>query len=304
MSHRSISRLTLTAAGAALAVTVTSCGTGSTTTAGGSSPEGSPSTSSAESQQASSAATTADPAADSRLTAIKEAGTLRICSTGDYKPFTELTEAGEWRGIDVDMAKDLAETMGVEPEFVQTSWKTLMDDYLAGCDVAVGGISMNPERAEQVYFSVPTQEDGKTPIARCEDVEKYDTIEEINQPGVRSIMPEGGTNQKFAQEHYPEGTLLTHDNRTIFDALAAGEADVMTTDRSEVLYIDHEYEELCATNPDEPFDYFQKGYMLPQGDEVFKHYVDQWLAIALKDGTYDEISEPWVGDVELGLPEG
>ncbi|MCV7645900.1 hypothetical protein M3A80_011770 [Micrococcus luteus] len=43
--------------------------------------------------------------------------------------------------------------------------------------------------------------------------------------------------------------------------------------------------------------------MLPQGDEVFKHYVDQWLAIALKDGTYEGFAEPWVGDVELSLED-
>ena len=278
-------RLTTAAFGLALALALTSCGT------------------------AQDAGSSSEPAtatvADSALTRIKEAGTLRVCSTGDYPPFTEQTESGDWKGIDVDMARDLAETMGVEPEFVKTSWKTLMDDYTSGaCDVAVGGISLNPERAEQVYFTVPTQEDGKTPITRCEDVEKYDTVAEINQPGVRSIFPEGGTNEKFAREHYPQGELLTHDNLTVFDALAAGEADVMTTDRSEVLYIDHEYPELCAANPDEPFDYFQKGYMLPQGDEVFKHYVDQWLAIALKDGTYEGFAEPWVGDVELSLPQG
>lgn len=275
-------RLTTAALGVALALTLTSCGTAQDT---GSSSEPATAT-----------------VVDSALTRIKGAGTLRVCSTGDYPPFTEQTESGDWKGIDVDMARDLAETMGVEPEFVKTSWKTLMDDYTAGtCDVAVGGISLNPERAEQVYFTVPTQEDGKTPITRCEDVEKYDTVAEINQPGVRSIFPEGGTNEKFAREHYPQGELLTHDNLTVFDALAADEADVMTTDRSEVLYIDHEYSELCAANPDEPFDYFQKGYMLPQGDEVFKHYVDQWLAIALKDGTYEGFAEPWVGDVELGL---
>lgn len=277
-------RFTAAAFGVALTLTLTSCGT------------------------AQDAGSSSEPAtatvADSALTRIKEAGTLRVCSTGDYPPFTEQTESGDWKGIDVDMARDLAETMGVEPEFVKTSWKTLMDDYTSGaCDVAVGGISLNPERAEQVYFTVPTQEDGKTPITRCEDVEKYDTVAEINQPGVRSIFPEGGTNEKFAREHYPQGELLTHDNLTVFDALAAGEADVMTTDRSEVLYIDHEHPELCAANPDEPFDYFQKGYMLPQGDEVFKHYVDQWLAIALKDGTYEGFAEPWVGDVELSLED-
>lgn len=241
-------------------------------------------------------------ARSSQLDAIKEAGVITVCTTGDYPPFTEQQEgSGEFTGIDVDMAKDLAETLGVEVEWVKTSWKTLMDDYLANCDIAVGGISMNPERAEQVFFTEPTLEDGKTPIARCEDVEKYRSVEDINKPGVTSIFPEGGTNEKFAREHYPEGDLKTHDNLTIFDEIVAGRADVMTTDRSEVLYIDHEYEELCAVNPDEPFDYFQKGYMLPQGDVVFKHYVDQWLDIAMNDGTYDEIARPWIGEVDLTL---
>lgn len=289
-------RLTVTALGAALVLLAGGC-----TTPGGSDEDVE---TAAVSTPSPSESTEAPPEEEkSTLEQIREAGELRVCTTGDYPPFTEETEDGELKGIDVDMARDLAETIGVEAEFVTTSWSDLMDDFLGKCDVAVGGISMNPERAEQVYFSLATQEDGKTPITRCENVEKYDSIEEINQPGVRSIFPEGGTNEKFAREHFPDGELMTHDNLTIFDALAAGEADVMTTDRSEVLYIDHEYPELCAANPDEPFDYFVKGYMLPQGDDVFKHYVDQWLAIALKDGTYQRFSESWVGDVDLSLED-
>lgn len=181
----------------------------------------SPSTVSASSAGSASAAI---PAADeTRLDDIQAAGRLRICSTGDYPPFTKQEQDGAWVGIDVDMARNLAETLKVEPEFVKTSWKTLMDDYTGGkCDVAVGGISLNPDRAQRVYFSMPTQEDGKTPIARCEDIAKYDTIDEINQPGVRSIFPEGGTNEKFARTNYPQGQLMTHDNLTVFDALAAG----------------------------------------------------------------------------------
>lgn len=289
-------RLAVAAVGAAAALLAAGC-TGPSSSDDGvetaevSSPSATESTTSAPAEQAS------------RIEQIRSAGRLRVCTTGDYPPFTEKTDGGQLKGIDVDMARNLAETIGVEAEFVDTSWKTLMDDYLGKCDIAVGGISMNPERAEKVYFSVATQEDGKTPITRCENVEKYDTIDEINKPGVRSIFPEGGTNEKFAREHYPDGELLTHDNLTIFDALAAGEADVMTTDRSEVLYIDHEYPELCAASPDDPFDYFVKGYMLPQGDEAFKHYVDQWLTIALKDGTYDRFAGPWVGDVDLSLKD-
>ena len=239
------------------------------------------------------------PADGTRLEAIREAGVLAACTTGDYPPFTEKEDSGELTGIDVDMAAHLAETMGVEIDWVETSWGDLTDTFLAECDIAVGGISMNPTRAEQVFFSDPILEDGKTSIARCEDVEKYQSIEDINQPGVTSIFPAGGTNEKFAREHFPDGDLKTHDNLTIFDELATGNADVMTTDRAEVLYIDHEYDELCAINPDETYDYSVMGYMLPQGDMVFKQYVDQWLTIALNDGTYDGIAEEWVGDVEL-----
>lgn len=236
----------------------------------------------------------------SRLQSVLDAGELKVCTTGDYPPFTELAEGSdELTGIDVDMAADLAETLGVDIAWVQTSWGDLMDDFLSSCDIAVGGISMNPARAEQVFFSEPILEDGKTPIARCENVDDYRTIDDINQAGVVSIFPEGGTNEDFARTNYPDGELVTHDNLTIFDELAAGNADVMTTDRAEVLYIANEYEELCATNPDETFDYSVMGYMLPQGDTVFKHYVDQWLTIALNDGTYDDIAEPWVGDVDL-----
>ncbi|MFD7369733.1 transporter substrate-binding domain-containing protein [Nocardiopsis alba] len=242
-----------------------------------------------------------EAADESRLDRVLDAGVIRVCTTGDYRPFTYLDpETDEFVGIDVDMARDLADDLGVEVEWVQTSWDDLMEDFLADCDIAVGGISISTDRSRQVYFSAPVMEDGKTPITLCENVDDYRTIEQINRPGVRSIMPSGGTNEIFAEEHYPEGTLIRHDNNTVFDEIVAGNADVMTTDASETLWVANEYEELCAVHPEEPFDYFEKAFMLPRGDEVMKHYVDQWLNIALHDGTWDEAVEPWFGpDVEL-----
>lgn len=213
-----------------------------------------------DSESAEGGAEAAETGGDSRLDAVLEEGVLDVCTTGDYPPFTEYDEeADEYEGIDIDMVRGLAEEMGVEIEWVRTSWDDLMDDYLADCDIAVGGISINADRAQQVFFSRPLMADGKTPI--------------------------------------------THDNLTVFDELAEGNADVMTTDRSEVLWVANEYEELCAVNPDEPFDYFEKAYMLPRGDTVFTHYVDQWLTMSLHDGTYHEATSEWFGDdVEIEVP--
>lgn len=233
----------------------------------------------------------------SRLDDIRDARVLKVCTTGDYRPFTyKDPKTGEYTGLDVDMARDLAKRLEVKAEFVDTTWKDLMPDFLDSCDLAVGGVSISLERVEQAAFSTATLDEGKTPITLCENVDKFDTISKINQPGVRSITPIGGTNQKFADKHYPRGEIIEfEDNNSIFDEIIDGNADVMTTDASETRWVDNEHPELCAVHPDKPFDYSQKAYMLPRGDTAFKEYIDAWLNIAAHDGTTAKAEKPWFG---------
>jgi len=235
--------------------------------------------------------------AGSRLSSVSEAGKLKVCTTGDYRPVTYLDpDSGEWSGIDIDMAKNLAESLDVEPEFIQTTWKDLMPDFTSKCDIAVGGVSISLERSQQAYYSEATLDEGKTPITLCENVEKYDTVREINQPGVRSITPIGGTNEKFADANYPKGEIIRfEDNNKIFDEIIAGRADVMTTDASETRWVAHEHPELCVVHPDKPFNFSQKAYLLPLGDDEFQEYVNQWLNMAKIDGTLAAAEKPWFG---------
>ena len=51
--------------------------------------------------------------------------------------------------------------------------------------------------------SIPYLSSGKAAIARDEDVEKYNSINAINQPGVRVIINPGGTNESFALANFP-----------------------------------------------------------------------------------------------------
>lgn len=239
----------------------------------------------------------ADVTQDSRLDDIRDEGVMKVCTTGDYRPFTyKDPKTGKYTGLDVDMVRDLAKRLEVKAEFVDTTWKDLMPDFLASCDMAVGGVSISLERAEQAAFSTATLDEGKTPITKCENVDKFDTISEINQPGVRSITPIGGTNQKFAEEHYPRGEIIEFDdNNSIFDEIIDGNADVMTTDASETRWVANKHPELCAVHPDKPFNYSQKAYMLPRGDTAFKEYVDAWLNMAEHDGTTAKAKKPWFG---------
>ncbi|TIY01185.1 MAG: transporter substrate-binding domain-containing protein, partial [Mesorhizobium sp.] len=133
--------------------------------------------------------------AENQLDAIIKGGKLRVCTTGDYKPFTFHDKtANNYQGIDIDLAKSLASSLGVEAEFVATTWKKLLADFTTGkCDIAMGGISVTLERQKQVFFSEPYLVNGKAPIARCEDEAKFQSIDDIDKPDVTVIVNPGGT---------------------------------------------------------------------------------------------------------------
>jgi cyclohexadienyl dehydratase len=237
----------------------------------------------------------AEPA-QGRLYQALDRGTLEVGTTGDYRPFTYLDPASHaYEGIDIDMAQSLATSLGLTLVLVQTSWPTLTQDLLAGkFDLAMGGISISLERQKRGLFSLPYQTDGKTPIARCGEEAKFRELADIDRPGVRVIVNPGGTNERFARQHLSVATIAVHhDNVSIFDEIVAGKADVMITDRSEVLFQHRLRPKLCATHEDQPFDRFEKAYLLPR-DVIFKAYVDAWLHQALISGEYDKIAAKWL----------
>jgi ABC-type amino acid transport substrate-binding protein len=216
-----------------------------------------------------------------RITARKM---LRVGTTGDYAPFTIKT-GDTWSGIDIDLVRNLADSLGAQVVFVPTTWPTLMQDLKSGkFDIAVGGISKTQERQREAYQSRSYVNDGKTPIVRCGEEAKYDTLDEINRKGVRAIVNPGGTNERFAQAKLPAADVTVFpDNTRIFDEIAAGRADVMITDRIEVQWQAARNPKLCAAMPG-TFNITEKAFVMPRDDALLR-YVDSWFDRIDADGT-------------------
>lgn len=222
------------------------------------------------------------------LEQVLDSGVLRVGTTWDYAPFSSGGKQDP-RGIDIDMAYNLANSLDAELEFVTTSWPTLMQDFSANqYDIGMSGISINLKRQRLAYFTLPYHSGGKTPIVRCKDVERFNNLEKIDQPDTRMVVNPGGTNERFARANIENAQLRIHDdNRTIFDEIIAGRADVMITDQIEVTLQSNTRESLCAAMPNQTLTFQQKGYLLPQ-DEIFKQYVDTWLNQRIGDGTLEQ----------------
>jgi cyclohexadienyl dehydratase len=232
----------------------------------------------------------------SRLDDIVKRGTLRVGMTGDYLPFDYLDKAtAKFRGFDVDMAEALGKALGAKVEYVQTAWPRLMQDFDADrFDIAMGGISITPDRQQHGIFSAPVMRDGKTPIARCADTGKYETIADIDRPGTRVIVNPGGTNERFVRANVKNAEIITYgDNVTIFDEIVKGHADLMITDSSETRYQQKLHPGvLCAVHPEKPFDVAEKAYWL-QRDAALAAFVDRWLRTIRDNGRFEQIYAAW-----------
>ncbi|MFE1949816.1 transporter substrate-binding domain-containing protein [Streptomyces sp. NPDC059524] len=234
------------------------------------------------------------------LDSVPRTGVLKVCTTGDYRPFTHLDPAdGTYSGVDIKMAENLAKSLDAKTRYVATTWANVTKDVAAGrCDIAVGGVSITLPRARQVYFSEPTRQDGKTPVVRCADKEKFGagTLNDIDKAGTTVIVNPGGTNEQFTRANIHQATIKLHpENTTIFQEIIEGRADVMMTDASETLYQSKIHPELCSLHPEQPFTFSEKAYALPRGDDPFREYVDQFVHLATHDGTYAAYEEEWMG---------
>lgn len=234
-------------------------------------------------------------AQESRLDAVQKGGALRVCTPGDYKPFSLAKPDAGFEGLDVDIAQAMAKALGVEARFVKTSWPKLMDDFIDKCDLGVGGISVTLDRQKRAFFSDAYMINGKAPITRCENVGKFQTIADIDKPGVTVIENPGGSNERFTRANFKQAKIVIFDDNTrIFDEIVNRRADVMISESVEAVVQQGLKQGLCAVNPTKPLQYGEMAYLLPRGDSVFKAWVDQWLHLAKADGEYDRIVERWL----------
>lgn len=95
-------------------------------------------------------------AAANQLDAIKSAGVIKVGIEGTYKPYTYHDEKDNLTGYDVDLARAIAEKMGVEVEFTEAAWDSLLAGVDSGrLDTVINTVDITAERQEKYDFVGP-----------------------------------------------------------------------------------------------------------------------------------------------------
>ena len=93
--------------------------------------------------------------ADSTLARVEQSGVVRIGVRNDNPPMSFLDERGEWVGFDLDLAREIADVLGVEPNLVVVDGTTrisFLQDRVV--DMSIASMNHTQSRDEAIDFSI------------------------------------------------------------------------------------------------------------------------------------------------------
>ena len=83
-------------------------------------------------------------------------GTLQVATEGTFSPFSYYNDKNELVGYDVDVARAVAEKLGLKIEFLTAPWDAMLAAFDAGkADAVFNQVSITDERKKKYEYSVP-----------------------------------------------------------------------------------------------------------------------------------------------------
>ena len=165
-------------------------------------------------KQAASSAPAKSQAQGDLLAQIKKKGVLTVGTASGFPPYEFLDASKAEKtviGVDMDLAKAIADKMGVKLKIEDSNFTALLSSLTAGkVDIAIAGINATEERKKTMDFStgyLPTHE---KVLIRKDDAGKYKTIEDL--PGKTIGVQKSTTEEKLAQDELKQSKLVALDH--------------------------------------------------------------------------------------------
>jgi cyclohexadienyl dehydratase len=216
---------------------------------------------------------------------------------------------GKWAGVEAQDAAELATLLGVDYDITEYSYDVLPRTVATGqADIIGAQLFVTPERRKVIDFSTPYYKAGQLFYVRRDA--PYQTIADLNRPDVRFVAGFGTAQLDVARKYLPKAHIKAPPLRgklILYDAIAAGRADVTMTDASamEIIFDKFTHPPMAAIGlhgrvtsrraaADEVVAPFDVAFGLPKDDQGWKRCVDAWVRDLLDSGRMDRRLDYWL----------
>lgn len=232
-------------------------------------------------------ALTALPAASGPvLDRVRAAGSVRVCIWPDYYGITWRNPRTEQlQGIDIDLSAEFAKALGVQLQYVESSFAKLIEDVTSDrCDIAMHAVGITPARQQALRFSQPyLQSDVYGVTTRANRVVRE--WADIDKPGVRVAVQAGTFMEPVMVAALKQAqVVIVRPPMVREQELEAGRVDVFMTDfpYSRRLLDNADWARLVASP--KPFHIVPYAYAVKPGDDDWLREVDRFVTAIKRDG--------------------
>lgn len=234
----------------------------------------------------------------STLQEIVQRGTLRVGTEPNYFPFEMIAKNGDLIGFDIDIARHMAKSMGVELEIVTTT----VDSAITGLvtqkyDVFMRGITLTQERNLKINFADPYFYSGQTMLIQPGLQKTIKNPQDLNDPKYTLVSKVGTTGEMAAKRLFKKANYVSFqtEQEAVLEVLR-GRAHAFVFDRPFNLMVVKQHGHDKLYHLDTTFTFEPLAWGLRQGDVDFLNWLNNYLRQIKQDGTYDRLYEKWFKD--------
>ena len=237
------------------------------------------------------------PAASSEESVIEQVmqrGVLRV-GMSTFVPWAMKDKTGKLIGFEIDVARRLAEDMGVKVEFVPTKWSGIIPALLMGkFDVVIGGMGIQPMRNLKVNFSIPYDYTGMSMVAGKKLADGFNSLEAFNKPEVIIAARLGSTAVTATKKYMPRAQIRMFDDESqAYQEVINGRAHAVvgsapTPAFQAIKNPDRLFLPLKANFTREPI-----GFAMKKGDVDTLNFFNNWITYVAAEGWLKERKTYW-----------
>lgn len=228
------------------------------------------------------------------LAQIQERGEIVVAMEGTWAPWTYHNESDQLVGYDVEVARNIAQRLGVDVNFAEGEWDGLLAGLDSGrYDIMVNGVDIDEARSEKYDFSTPYAYN-RTAVIVSGDNDSIQSMEDLNGKSTANTL--NSTYANVAESYGAEVTGVDDFIQTI-ELLNSGRIDA--TLNAEVSYYDYMAQHPEANIKIACIDPASTQVAIPmrKGEESASLVaaINEALAEMAEDGTLTELSMKYFG---------
>ena len=166
------------------------------------------------------------------LDRILKKGELVVGTTANQPPMIATSKSGQIIGFDADLARSIADAMGVKLTFETMPFSQLLPALEKGkVDMVISGMTMLPARNLKVAFVGPYFVSGKGILTKERNIAALQEAAGLNRPEFTVAALQGSTSQSFVEKAAPKAKLQTTPSYDeAIDLLLAEKVDAVVAD--------------------------------------------------------------------------